>query len=314
MKSLSKKSTAITVVVGGVVVVCGIGALLLSAVRLPFTAASGNTDMRFYGRVIDQDGIGVGDVKVEGQYSASIIKEQLEHHAFTPHPVAVVTDKDGNFTLRQTGVTLTWDKLSKEGYLYASGRIRTYTYLSDAPPIFKPDPAHPEVFDVWKRGKSAKRLVGFIGSVSNVGTGEESVSINFGQSMIRTRKGHLDDADVIVSATHSEPSDSNAVNGLPSHYDWSFRFEVPSGGVQVTNAAYPYLAPDNGYEVVYEFRMRAEDANWASEKPLVLFIKSGSPPVYKAIYAGIRCSKPFRISELSVSGWKNPDGSRNLQP
>lgn len=111
---------------------------------------SSNQPIRFYGKVVDQDGAGLPGVVVglNVRQAAETVPGISTSNTET---FAVVTDGSGGFALSDTrGSLLSVKSLTKEGYVSHPDVKKHYWYQEREEKKFRPDPNSPEIFRMWK--------------------------------------------------------------------------------------------------------------------------------------------------------------------
>jgi hypothetical protein len=130
--------------------------VLVIVVRL---ASTPNVPIRFYGRVVDDQGVGVPGVQVSGEVSS-------EDPFHVPMPwtssrrwkaFGASTDDSGNFTVEGLrGMNLFIKQITKRGYTMDLNGRYGFNYASPdgTTPVYRPDPNQPVVFKVVRREAS----------------------------------------------------------------------------------------------------------------------------------------------------------------
>ena len=129
--------------------------VLIVVVRI---ATSPNVAVRFYGRVVDEQGAGVPGVQVSGE----VWSEALFHVAVPWTSSSrwkafrVATDDSGNFTVEGfRGVHLHFNQITKRGYTADLSGMFGFNYdRSYGFPMHQPDPAHPVLFRAVQENRS----------------------------------------------------------------------------------------------------------------------------------------------------------------
>jgi hypothetical protein len=121
-----------------------------------------DTEMRFYGRMLDQDGRPVEGVKIAATIGTMRLVEK-DGKLYTGGKMEAVSAADGSFTLEGgQGFSLQLMRMEKEGYVLPpvdqfalrrslrEGRYYRLDAAGTQQRVFHPDPAKPEVFRMWK--------------------------------------------------------------------------------------------------------------------------------------------------------------------
>jgi hypothetical protein len=273
-----------------------------------------NVPMRFYGRVLDQNNSPIPGTRVSGTYSGFTMAEHLQHRDFSPHPITATTDENGYFELpKLVGIELCLNDFERMGYRFVE-HPWVYVYSNDTGPIFKPDPAHPEIFAGWRESADAQTLT----PINVKGGSPESawkMSIWLDRRF-RVEPGEAPDADLYISMSYSMPRNLKVANGPDSYYDWRAVIDVPHGGIMPTSDPYLYRAPESGYKSRYEYSRSATDTDWRPDNfgHRSFYIRYGNPPRFGNLTIELRTSARNGGSGFIIHGAVNPDGSTNLQP
>jgi len=94
-------------------------------------------------------------------------------------------------------------------------------------------------------------------------------------------------------------------------FDWSLKIEILQGGLVAENDAYPYWAPENGYNQDFSIDMSSNNVTWYSHLTQNFYIKNAHGQ-YGLMQANVYTAlTPVRIQLNFVY---NPSGSHNLEP
>jgi hypothetical protein len=278
-------------------------------------ASSHNKTIDFYGKLIDQNGDPVVEANVQMRYAEYSALELARGEAFARHNLPVLTtDANGMFSLHLGGEYLQLMDIQKSGYLFKGYPDKVYQWYYDekiAPPTA--DKNSPIIFQAWKIPDKPERLRDL--NMDHVGIRvlipDQTVSIYLGGTTQRAAcvAGKKEDADFYVTVWYGPEKPTAAVGRTIR--DWSYKIEVPDGGLIKTNDAFPYLAPQDGYKGDYSFTARTSDPSWTSEQSDLFYIKSRNGQLYGAVRVDLRAGGGAAIG---VSGMVNPMGSRYLGP
>lgn len=273
-----------------------------------------NGTIEFYGKVIDQHGEHIPDVKVEitiSQRNESLASLMSGGRKIIKNNKEFFTDWDGRFSItNEYGDSLTVTSLEKDGYVendWKSFAFGTGRYATTA---HKPDPDNPVIFQMWKELAETEPLIKKEkGHTTIFDGGEIYINLITGEEADVPSNG-----DVMVSAFMEE-------NAKLRPYDWSATVKVPDGGLIETEDKYLYLAPENGYkeEMSYSFNKndwdeKSKDSKWSSSIEKKFYVKCLNGKVYAAIIVTIdSCPVPNREGYIHIDRVVNSNGSRNLQ-
>lgn len=275
-------------------------------------ALARNQPVEFYGRVLDQDAHPVEGAhltfklhRVDEQMFATTNFFQREMgDEIKPLSFEVVSDRQGWVQVKGvTGFALDVIRLEKEGYLsrYSGGLMVTYesnrrrNTSGDISMTNAFNPTKGYIFHLWKKGPT-EPLVRFQFNVPVDLFGTNWYAVN----LFRGAEINVPGGDFRFWFLTT-----NDVNGNPTR---QFRFEGPDGGLQLDRNPYPYEAPLEGYSPAWDWLYEPRgDASEALVKRFFIRARGGK------IYAHLTWNFT-RGSAANISGYFNPNGSRNLEP
>jgi hypothetical protein len=258
-----------------------------------------NIPITFYGRVIDQDGRPLAGAKI----SLVVVISHFAENGTEQKPVILEADANGDFSL--TGFTAyAIDEISiqKRGY-ELSGRTKRDYRFGAIPDDYKPDPANPVIFKMWKhqRPEQLTHLV-WRGRV-----GGDGAPIRFDLS-----NGHPSasgDLEIICSRA---PVDLPPANVKP--FTYKLQITVIGGGIQANEDEFSYLAPENGYSPSVTFGQLKDAVEWNRKTPIPneYYIKTagGHYGRFSLTWDVAFAQSP---TALNWGCFINPSGSRNLE-
>lgn len=262
-------------------------------------ALTSRTPIEFYGRVIDQHGAPVPDVKVTTGVKADTLF--LENHR-TQH--STTTNGDGRFQFtglhgQDMGIFLV-----KEGYEYKSD-LEIYEYSALTPPARRhnPDPANPVIFTMWKR-QGIEPLVHVDLRRKNIPVDGTPVSFN----LLTGAKLVEGNGDLVLRLTRRP---EHIQRGQP--FDWKVTLEVPSGGIVEQNDEYPNEAPAEGYMNHCVIEMPAASERWQEFVIRSYYVKIRGGKLYGRLTLEFATSAEPPPALVSLEAWTNPSSSRNLE-
>ncbi len=262
--------------------------------------AYNHKDIEFYGKVIDQYGNPLPDVKV----TASVIYNSGEKSGV--QEARTTTDAEGVFSF--TGMKgRTFDcHLEKMGYQTMPERDAfDYTELVPAEKRHHPDPRNPVVLKMWKL-QGTEPLVHFERKYFPLPTDGTPVQID-----LSTGKQVATGGDLVLALNHVVLPRG----ALPEpQFDWRARAEVAGGGLIESNQRLMYRAPEAGYAPALTIDMPAAKPDWANSINRSYYVRTrgnlfGRVEVY--LNANQRGYDP---SYVMLQWWLNPKpGSHNLE-
>jgi len=271
-----------------------------------------NVPLRYYGKVIDQKGMGIEGVKVKVKVTA--FNEVFNFGNNTSDQkitlLELTTDRQGLFSIANIkGQHLGIGPLKKEGCRMEDKAYITSEYDPTRPDIFPiPDPKSPVVFHMWKTVEAEPLIQVALrytpGGISRGYTIGKIYTID----LLKEKKteGANAEGDFRIQfkrAAQVKPKE---------HYEWSLVIEVVNGGIIETDDRFLYLAPESGYKPHYELVMSSANPNWSSVTNKKFYLRSREGKVCAAIDMEIRVGWEER-GTIAITYLANPAGSRNLE-
>jgi hypothetical protein len=250
--------------------------------------AENTKSLDLYGKVVDQNGNPVSGANVRGSIglNVSLTASGGEFH-YTE------TDSQGLFSflgIHGAGIGI-WPQ--KEGYYY------NLKIPWRRPDDYFPNANSPIVFTMWKLNGVAPLINSAIDAkiipegnvtVFEIATGNQSP---------------LGDFKVTLSR------DPLTVNKSRDQFNWYAKVEIVGGGIIAEADSYPYWAPDNGYQMFFEFSTSTNDVDWRPYLDKTFYIKNQQGQ-YGKMELHINSSvTPVRFKANFAI---NPSGSQNLEP
>ena len=262
--------------------------------------AHNDKDIEFYGKVIDQQGSVIPDVKVTGSVifnngRGSGVQEER-----------TTTDAQGLFSFSgMKGRTFDYH-LEKIGYETMPDRDAfDYTELVPKEKRHHPDPKNPVVLKMWKL-HGAEPLVHFYDKSFPLPADGSPVRID-----LSTGKQVPAGGDIIFRINHAVLP-RGAVPDI--HFNWHARIDVIEGGFIESNQRLMYLAPETDYAPTQTIDMLAEKAGWDHTVDRNFYVK-----IRGSLFARLQMhlnanQRGYDPSHVTLRWWLNPKaGSRNLE-
>jgi hypothetical protein len=246
--------------------------------------------INFYGKVVDESNKPVASASVN--YTWSTV--DAERGTLTKRQN---TDGSGLFSIHVRGKRIGMT-VSKEGYYTPkSERLRSYEYANPADGLFTPDPNHPVVFHLRKKGQAEFLL--HVAKTLRIPRNGTPVAVDlFSGKSVAIGQGQFE----IRCMTSDQNDDRN-------RYDWHCSISVPNGGIIETKQEFPFAAPVDGYRASIEFNMARTNLNWSRSIHGEYFLK-----LPNAIYARLHFEMVSHGDHFcTVDCHINPSGSRNLE-
>lgn len=245
--------------------------------------------IEFYGKVIDERG-----GPIEGANIAFMWGQFLPESSFETN---TTSDTAGLFSLTNVKGAFLDVRIEKEGY-YASKTNQTrfqYWAVAGSDP-FQPDKNNPKLFLLHKKNSAPELLSGKL--TVRMPIDGTPISVDFFKQSFG--------AEGPLKMSQVKPLYEN----WKQANEWSFRMEIPGGGLVEEHEEYPYQAPESGYISPVDFRFRKGESNWLEDFRKQYYFKFGTPPVYGHVVVETDIS----WSNARVTYSLNPSGSRNLEP
>jgi hypothetical protein len=270
--------------------VLGLAAVCLLSSCMEMAIRSENwKSLALYGKVIDQYGNPVAGATVRGAIGINVsMVESGGRFVYTQ------TDAQGCFHflhIHGAGIGI-WPQ--KEGFYY------NLKIPWQRPVDYQPDPRNPIIFQIWKI-RGAENLVQSSLRTSLTPAGSaKSFKIASGAP--------ANDGDLKITFMRTGDEDRP---GLVHRFNWNIKIEVPDGGLIKEDDAYPFWAPDKGYQAIFEVIMTSNSPSWQSQVNQNFYIKNSSGKYGTMSLDVYSLSRP---PEVHASFTMNPSGSQNLEP
>lgn len=267
--------------------------------------------VEFYGRAIDQFGEPVAGAEVRGTLLVNTGTSGGQKKAQT------TTDAQGYFQFTElTGQDLGIG-ISKEGYEYRRKSTSfSYSYFEADHKRHIPDPKNPVIFILWKK-QGAEKLIHYERGW------EWRFPVNAGPVRINLETGKLGgpEADLIVTVSRNPLRMPFGARG----FAWQATVEVVSGGLlRAGERDYYNLAPESGYQPIFEHKQESQNAmdssvkwTWSRDIEDTFFISSRSSKNFARVNLRISPhadqNEGDNLALISGEIWLNPSGSRNLE-
>ncbi len=250
-----------------------------------------NVPIEFYGKIIDQDGTPVPNVKISLRVFSKLERYKREIELFS--------DYDGLFSLSGvTGTSLHIEKLEKEGYIERN-RTGTFDYAKYKP-IHNPNINNPLIIRIWRKGETEPLIreetkIKIIGDNSKFYT--DLISGTTSQEL-------TDNADLIIQMKIDKPD----TKGL---YNWSISIGAVNGGLIDNDDEFLYQAPESGYRQNMDMFFD-KTYRWSDDAYKKIYLKSRNGQVYAKLKVSILAYQSGK-GLIRISSTINPNGSGNLE-
>lgn len=262
--------------------------------------AHNDKDIEFYGKVIDQQGSAIPDVKVTGSVIYNSGRGSGVQEAHT------TTDAEGLFSF--TGMKgRTFDyHLEKVGYqTMPEGDAFDYTELVPENKRHHPDPRNPVVLKMWKH-QAAEPLVHYERKYFPLPADGTSVRID-----LLTGKQVATGGDLVIAVSHVVlPRGATP----EPQFDWRAHMEIAGGGLLESRQRLMYLAPEDGYAPRLTLDMLADKPDWTNTVDRNYYLKTRGD-LFARMEVHLNANqRGYDPSYAMLQWWLNPKpGSRNLE-
>ena len=265
---------------------------------------SSNQPIRFFGKVIDQHGEPIPEVKVI--MGLRTFKEPLPGVMGDAYEyLERTTASDGRFEITDAnGSVLEMRSLEKAGYEASTARIYRGTYRYWAHPSegpYQPNSDAPEIFRMWKKQGAELLVVKSIGRAIPYDGTPTSYDLMTGQP---SQNG---DVRITLSRTPQK------IMWGQTNYDWEVTIEVLKGGIIVSEEEQMFLAPEDGYQPQFTLRMPANAQNWTDMKEVAAYLRLRDGKIYGRATFGFMVGSDRDGTPIKIRSFVNPSGSRNLE-
>lgn len=259
-----------------------------------------NIPVNFYGKVIDQDGQPVSNVRVV---------MHVRHPAYSPivgltttYPIKnTLTDTAGRFdwTSGVEGDVLSVESISKDGYLLSPKASNAF---SPATGSFE----NPVIIRMWKLGESAN----LISQDKDARIPYDGTPVVF--DLLTGQKGSSNSAGDLRVTLIRNPL--NIASGYRNAFEWHATIEAIDGGLIQSDDDFMYEAPEDGYQPKIQIDMPTDANKWANIYDISFYAKTRGGQVYSRVKLEFRVDSPKPQTGFTITSAANPSGSRNLQP
>ncbi len=273
-------------------------------------AAGFDSKVRFWGKVLDQDGHPIEGASIRASVTTlRLVKTENGYREF--ELLDAQSKADGTFMFDgASGFSLTIEKLTKPGYVLPSPyqeamrfpedlKYRyTYNPMGGLEKVFHPDPASPVVFRLWKLRNPEPLLLrgtwlGYQGPEYQL-DGEGAVDVKHSISVAVGSVGTKQSPQWEVTVTAAEAD----------------------GGIAKADPNDPFMfeAPVSGYERVQKFRYGPDDTkDYGKGAPVRFFVRTKKGRWYAAVDSIFFAPNTKGNIRTKSRYWLNPNGSRNLE-
>jgi hypothetical protein len=254
-----------------------------------------NTPVKFYGRVVDQNGTPVPMARIGYGVLNKFNQSGSNYHNFA--------DENGYFEMteiRGAAVTVT---ASKEGYYYVpdkSSQSFAYGIGPDTYHKLPPTKENPVLFVLHKMGETENLI--------RIETGGIKVLKDGTPTILDLDSGKKVKTGVNTIRVEAWTYDQGVETNQP--YDWRCRVSVPAGGLVEREKQFNFFAPETGYREFDEVMFDKSQEQWKKNFSKEYFIKFADGKYARMKFWFTSGGEHF----FEVESYLNPKtGSRNLE-
>lgn len=269
------------------------------AVKAKEIMESKNVEIRFYGKVVDQDDRPLAGVRVRAGVREWKVKNLFEPIGVS-HYQTKITGLDGLFAFDSLrGDALDIEQIQKEGYILSRHAKKGFIY-GPLRHHFVPNPLEPVIYRMWRtNGAVPLYRIDISGSMPRDGT---PVPLDLVRNRRATQPGL--DTDVRLTLQHDAPPGQR---GFTPHYPWRCAIEVPDGGVLETQDEFLYLAPVAGFQPKWVTEFSKGDPDWKAQKEVEFYLQNRGGQQHGSLKVTFKLGLDG-TGYFSISGWLNPTG------
>lgn len=254
-----------------------------------------NVPIEFWGRVVDHSGKSLEGVTINyrvGQPRVVWDTNTVQRNT--------TTDTNGKFYISDMGTGFSFESINKEGYRITTGQTMSYSYNENSGKNIT-DQANPKIYTLIEEDK----IQGLLKSSKTLMLAWDGIPVYYD-----VKSGLFGKSGEIKITAHRGEIEGK---GRKARYDWSFKIEVPHGGIIATTRESAFLAPEEGYEPAWEYGLLSSDENWGSGKQgdVFLFFKLSNGN-YGQLKINFYTELTSQFSG-NITSYFNPSGGRILE-
>jgi hypothetical protein len=248
-----------------------------------------NAPIIFYGKVVDEAGLGVSDAEVE------LVWNTVSGTSFRK----LRTSPDGTFEIEGiNGYLLGVVEIKKEGY-YTSKEDEKVFYYGKLEDNHHPDRGVPSLFHLHKI-HGAERLI-LVKRNLKVQRDGAPLTIDLTSGAL-VREG----SETLTVQCWTNDKDVSPLG----HFDWRCRISINGGGLLLSTNEFDFTAPETGYTNVVRFEMlREKPEGWFNRVHANLFFKTAKTNYGRLDFTMIASGDHYCM----IDSFLNPAGSSNVE-
>lgn len=275
---------------------------VLKAAQLQEATVLKNSEINFWGKILDQNGLPLSGVRVVMRIRQWFYEPNAGPGTLSPKH-EIISDADGRFAWTGAfGDSLELESVIKEGYRLSPKNRLGYDYTPNMESV-QITAANPVIIRMWKLIERENLLT--FRTLFGFAPDGRSYTMD-----LKSNKKHLGDApdgDLVIHFTRPAKIDPK------QKYDWGLDLEIIDGGLIEVNDEFGYMAPEIGYQKKINIQLRASAVDWTDTMTKDFYIRSRGGAIYGLLHLTIS-SEYDGQSAILFETRLNPSGSRNLQP
>jgi hypothetical protein len=220
----------------------------------------------FFGKVVDEKGNGLPEARI----TWSIVRSgSYAPETGLPGKAAgtAATDDGGIFRItNQKGLSLSIDRVSKDGYSEATPSTRVFGYGKQHPSPHSPEEGKPVTFLLVKKGSG------------EVVKKELALQLPWDGSPVQMDLPGDEEGTLVWTAKREGEAEQQG------HFTWSLEIRASGGAVRSAEGITVTLAPEDGYGRAFRVGSEATDPQWRSRKDATLFFKTSRGHFGRAVF------------------------------
>jgi hypothetical protein len=271
-----------------------------------------NVPINFYGRLVNQDGVGISGIKLKAHITDSDFKVSGN--------IFINTDKNGYFSIENRKGIKLWisPNINIPGYITPKRTNNSYFYGNyySENERHSPDPNSPVILTLWEKrgGMELNQLMRPYRFNINRNY-QEKVIYTVNLKSHQQYSGYNENGDIVVELFNKEILNETVKKTSTSYrrYYWSVKITMlDQGGFFESKEPFMFLAPESGYQEFIKLDSEKITAYSKDEKSLNYYFKDkdnnyGSFNLSVDISGGL---SSVEIDQIII----NPIGVRYLEP
>jgi hypothetical protein len=249
-----------------------------------------NTEISFYGRVLDQLGQPVQGASID------YMCNDLSPEGVTRYQSK--SGSDGRFSITGVRGKFLHITVSKEGYLPSKSDRNTFAYAAGEADEISPDAKRPLEFHLRKLSTSPPALVHT----------EKRFKIPLNGTPVQIEPWTKEAIEPETGSIVFKYENENQGSPPPGRFNWQVTISVPNGGIVEGGSEFNFEAPETGYLPSLSVKQSADDPTWKMELDKEFFVELPS-----GLFGRIRLHVYGHNGIARLDSYLNTSRSRNLE-